>query len=288
MDPCAKAWSSARAVRELVLGLGENRRSWSSPPSSASCARIAATRGQAALGSGAAAPARDDASEHPQPRRSGAARRRAPAPLPAPPPEAGRWRQRSRGRGDGLDERRIPAWPRRGRGRRRVSVVHERRDRPPRAGLRELDRPAGVIDVALLLGERVAEDERPVAERPTKLVPEGPRVGPLAEVDHEIGDDGLRPAPAEQVDEEHDGERRNHDVVRQRAARSASQPASRSTAPKASTAANASAARAPGCPARRAVPRRGGNSRAAAATSAARTSVRTSFSRDGLRTSAST
>ena len=84
----------------------------------------------------------------------------------------------------------------------------------PAPGSWRLDRTAGVIHVALFLREPVAEDERPVAERPTKLVPERPRVGALAEVDHEVGDDGLRPAAAEQVDEEHDGEGRNHDVIR--------------------------------------------------------------------------
>ena len=254
MDPLRKGVELCSGVPELVLRLGDNRRSWSVRRRP----RLLQNRcdsGQAALGSGAELPLETTplsirSLDNPAPR---GGELQDPCPHLRLKPGVGD--SHPRGRGDGLDERRILQ-------HRlvvdedgdRVSVVHERRDRPPRARLRELDRPAGVIHVALLLGQPVAENERPVAERPTKLVPEGPRVGALAEVDHEIRDDGLRPAPAEQVDEEHDGERRNHDVVRPEG-RSVGVPARKgSTAPKAITPANASAAASAGMPARRAVP----------------------------------
>ena len=53
----------------------------------------------------------------------------------------------------------------------RLAAARDRRHRPPRAGLRELDRATCVVDVATILREPVAEDERAIAERAPELVP---------------------------------------------------------------------------------------------------------------------
>ena len=87
----------------------------------------------------------------------------------------------------------------------RLPIASERGDCPPRPGFRELDRKTCVVDVASLLREPVTEDEGAVAERAPELVPQGPRVGLLPEVDDQVGYDSLGPAAAEEIDEEDDG-----------------------------------------------------------------------------------
>ena len=119
-----------------------------------------------------------------------------------------------RRRGDGLDEGRVLQHrlvvDEDGN---RLSAVCDGRHRPPRSGAWRLDGTTCVVNVVSFLGQPVAEDERPVAERPPELVPQRSCVGLLPQVDDEIGDDSLRPAAAEQVDEQHHSEGRDHDVV---------------------------------------------------------------------------
>ena len=123
-----------------------------------------------------------------------------------------------------------------------LSVVLDRRHRPPRASRRQLDRVAGVVDVRLGIRQAIADDERRIAERASELAAKGRGLLRRAEVDDESGDDRLRPAGTEQIDRRERSPRARSRGVHPEDRVVASEPASRPTAPTASTAANATAA----------------------------------------------
>ena len=85
-----------------------------------------------------------------------------------------------------------------------LAAVVDRRRRPSRARLGELDRAARVVDEAARLGKAVADDERRIAQRARELAAQRARLVRGAEVDDQARDDGLRPAAAQQVDEQHE------------------------------------------------------------------------------------
>ena len=128
--------------------------------------------------------------------------------------EAGVRDRQPRRRGDGLDERLVfehrLVVDEHGD---RLPVVLDRRHRLPRSGPRQLDRTPRVVDVAPLLREPIAEDERAVAECAPELVAEGSGVGLLPEVDDQAGDDRLGPATAKKIDQKRDRQAGDDDVV---------------------------------------------------------------------------
>ena len=95
-----------------------------------------------------------------------------------------------------------------------LAVEVDRRRRPPGAAPRQLDRPPGLVHELPGLGEGIADHERGVAECAGELAAERCRVRRGAEIDDEPRDDRLGPAPAEEIDEQHHGDRGDHRVVR--------------------------------------------------------------------------
>src|SRR5206468_10518134 len=93
------------------------------------------------------------------------------------------------------------------------AVLFDRRDGSIGSCRWELHGPSRFVDVAALLGEPVADDQRRIPERPGQPLAEWARRRSLAEVDYEPGDSGLRPPPPEQVREQRDGHETDHQVI---------------------------------------------------------------------------
>ena len=66
-----------------------------------------------------------------------------------------------------------------------ATAVLDRRQRTPRIGRRQLDRPARLVHVAVLFAKPVADDERRITERPRQPVAQRAGRFGFSEVDHQ-------------------------------------------------------------------------------------------------------
>ena len=137
--------------------------------------------------------------------------------------------------------------------RQRGAVAGDLGGGAPGSRIGHVDRAAGVVDVPAV--ERVGEHESRVAQRPPDRVRSAPGGGLPTEVDDEVGDDGVCPAGAHEVDEQHGDGDGDGDVVGPQQLRvGAANSARRPNAATPRTPANVHAANSAGTPARRAVP----------------------------------
>ena len=92
--------------------------------------------------------------------------------------------------------------------------VVDRGDDPTRLQCRDLDRTAGLVDVALLRWHPVADDEVRIAKRSRQLVTQRRRPGLATEVDDEAGDHSCSPPAAQEIDDQQDHGTDDDQVVR--------------------------------------------------------------------------
>ena len=95
----------------------------------------------------------------------------------------------------------------------RLAAIRKGCHRSLGSWLGQLDGLTGLVDIAPLFSEPIAENQGTITERPPELLPQRPHVHPFPQVDDEIGDDRLGPASAEQVDKEQDRDACDHDLV---------------------------------------------------------------------------